>query len=107
MPSRPDGIQMQRNRFIVNSDRSTKQGQPINAGTDSAAHQAIVGTLSMHPEDMQAAFPRATRLVCGPSSARRPELEPLHRGDQRRRSTSVIPSARSVVRRGPAVPPPP
>ena len=55
MPFRPSGIRMQRSRFIVNSDRSTKKDQPINAGTDGAAHQAIVGTLSMHPENMQAA----------------------------------------------------
>ena len=44
-----------RNRFIMNSGRSTKQGQQINAGKDSAEYQAIVGTLSMHPEDMKAA----------------------------------------------------
>ena len=46
---------MQRNRFIMNSGRSTKQGQQINMGKDSAEYQAIVSTLSMHPEDMKAA----------------------------------------------------
>lgn len=37
----------------MNSGRSTKQGQQINAGKDSAAYQALVGTLNMHPEDMK------------------------------------------------------
>jgi formylmethanofuran dehydrogenase subunit D len=42
-------------RFIMNAGRTTKQGQQINVGKDSAEYQAIVGTLTMHPEDMQAA----------------------------------------------------
>ena len=51
----PNGIPMERTRFIMNSGRSTKQGQQINVGKDSAEYQAIVSTLSMHPQDMKAA----------------------------------------------------
>ena len=51
----PNGIPMERTRFIMNSGRSTKQGQQINVGKDSAEYKAIVSTLSMHPEDMKAA----------------------------------------------------
>jgi formylmethanofuran dehydrogenase subunit D len=50
-----DASHVERKRFIMNSGRSTKQGQQINAGKDSAEYQALVGTLSMHPEDMKAA----------------------------------------------------
>ena len=46
---------MEPKRFIMNSGRSTKQGQQINVGKDSAEYKAIVSTLSMHPEDMKAA----------------------------------------------------
>ena len=42
-------------RYIMNAGRTTKQGQQINVGKDSAEYQAIVGTLTMHPGDMQAA----------------------------------------------------
>jgi formylmethanofuran dehydrogenase subunit D len=42
------------NRFIMNAGRTTKQGQQINIGKDSPEYQAIVGTLTMHPDDMQA-----------------------------------------------------
>ena len=38
----------------MNSGRTTKQGQQINVGKDSAEYQAIVGTMSMHPDDMKA-----------------------------------------------------
>jgi formylmethanofuran dehydrogenase subunit D len=44
---------MQRKRFIMNSGRTTKQGQQINVGKDSAEYRAIVGTLTMHPDDMK------------------------------------------------------
>jgi len=37
----------------MNSGRSTKQGQQINAGKDSAEYQAIVSTMNMHPDDMK------------------------------------------------------
>jgi formylmethanofuran dehydrogenase subunit D len=40
-------------RFIMNAGRTTKQGQQINIGKDSAEYQAIVGTLTMHPDDMR------------------------------------------------------
>ena len=41
-------------RFIMNAGRTTKQGQHINIGKDTPEYQAIVGTISMHPEDMKA-----------------------------------------------------
>lgn len=41
-------------RFIMNAGRTTKQGQQINIGKDSAEYRAIVSTLTMHPEDMKA-----------------------------------------------------
>src|SRR5262249_52278451 len=44
---------MERKRFIMNAGRTTKQGQQINVGKDSPEYQAIVGTLTMHPEDMK------------------------------------------------------
>jgi len=39
----------------MNAGRTTKQGQQINVGKDSAEYQAIVGTLNMNPEDMKEA----------------------------------------------------
>ncbi len=44
---------MPRKRFIMNAGRTTKQGQQINVGKDSAEYQAIVSTMTMHPEDMK------------------------------------------------------
>jgi formylmethanofuran dehydrogenase subunit D len=41
-------------RFILNAGRTSKQGQQINVGKDHAEYQAIVNTLTMHPQDMQA-----------------------------------------------------
>jgi len=41
-------------RFLMNAGRTTKQGQQINVGKDHAEYQAIVSTLTMHPEDMRA-----------------------------------------------------
>jgi formylmethanofuran dehydrogenase subunit D len=41
-------------RFLMNAGRTSKQGQQINVGKDHAEYQAIVGTLIMHPQDMQA-----------------------------------------------------
>jgi len=41
-------------RFIMNAGRTTKQGQQINAGKDSAEYRAIVSTVTMHPDDMKA-----------------------------------------------------
>lgn len=40
-------------RFIMNAGRTSKQGQQINVGKDHAEYQAIVGTVTMHPEDMK------------------------------------------------------
>jgi formylmethanofuran dehydrogenase subunit D len=45
---------MELKRFIMNAGRTTKQGQQINVGKDHPEYQAIVGTLTMHPEDMKA-----------------------------------------------------
>jgi len=41
-------------RFIMNAGRTTKQGQQVNVGKDHTEYQAIVSTLTMHPEDMRA-----------------------------------------------------
>src|SRR5262245_29450118 len=45
---------IQRMRFIMNTGRTTKQGQQINVGKDHPEYQAIVTTMSMHPDDMKA-----------------------------------------------------
>src|SRR5262245_18963879 len=39
--------------FLLNPGRTSKQGQQINIGKDHAEYQAIVNTLTMHPEDMK------------------------------------------------------
>src|SRR3954463_1994922 len=41
-------------RLIMNAGRTSKQGQQINVGKDHAEYQAIVNTLTMHPDDMKA-----------------------------------------------------
>jgi formylmethanofuran dehydrogenase subunit D len=41
-------------RFILNAGRTSKQGQQINVGKDHEEYEAIVSTLTMHPEDMKA-----------------------------------------------------
>ena len=40
-------------RFILIPGRTSKQGQQINVGKDHAEYQAIVNTVTMHPEDMK------------------------------------------------------
>jgi formylmethanofuran dehydrogenase subunit D len=40
-------------QFLMIPGRTSKQGQQINVGKDYAAYQAIVNTLTMHPEDMK------------------------------------------------------
>ncbi len=40
-------------RFTLHSIRTSKQGQQINVGKDHEEYQAIVNTLTMHPEDMK------------------------------------------------------
>ena len=50
-----DGIRVERKRFIMNAGRTTKQGQQINIGKDSAEYQATVSTVTMHPDDMKEA----------------------------------------------------
>jgi formylmethanofuran dehydrogenase subunit D len=42
-------------RFLMNAGRTTKQGQQINLGKDSAEYQAIVNTITMNLEDMKEA----------------------------------------------------
>jgi formylmethanofuran dehydrogenase subunit D len=42
-------------RYLMNAGRTTKQGQQINVGKDSAEYQAIVNTITMHPDDMKEA----------------------------------------------------
>jgi formylmethanofuran dehydrogenase subunit D len=41
-------------RFIMNAGRTTKQGQQINVGKDHAEYEAIVNTVTMHPDDLKA-----------------------------------------------------
>ena len=40
-------------RFLMNPGRTSKQGVQINVGKDHAEYQAIVNTVTMHPDDMQ------------------------------------------------------
>jgi formylmethanofuran dehydrogenase subunit D len=40
-------------RYLMIPGRTTKQGQQINVGKDHAEYQAIVNTLTMHPDDMK------------------------------------------------------
>jgi formylmethanofuran dehydrogenase subunit D len=40
-------------RFLMNAGRTTKQGQQINIGKDTAEYQAIVSTITMHVDDMK------------------------------------------------------
>jgi formylmethanofuran dehydrogenase subunit D len=42
-------------RFVMNAGRTTKQGQQINVGKDNPEYQAIVGTMTMHADDMKEA----------------------------------------------------
>ncbi len=53
-PRERDGTNLEKKRFIMNAGRTTRQGQQINVGKDHAEYQAIVSTLTMHPEDMKA-----------------------------------------------------
>lgn len=41
-------------RFIMNAGRTSKQGVHINIGKDDDEYNAIVGTLTLHPDDMKA-----------------------------------------------------
>jgi formylmethanofuran dehydrogenase subunit D len=40
-------------RFILIPGRTSKQGQQINVGKDHAEYEAIVTTLTAHPEDLK------------------------------------------------------
>jgi formylmethanofuran dehydrogenase subunit D len=41
-------------RFTLHAIRTSKQGQQINVGKDHDEYNAIVNTLTMHPDDMKA-----------------------------------------------------
>jgi formylmethanofuran dehydrogenase subunit D len=41
-------------RFTLHSIRTSKQGVQINVGKDYDEYQAVVNTITMHPEDMKA-----------------------------------------------------
>jgi formylmethanofuran dehydrogenase subunit D len=47
------GWRMAESRFTLHSIRTSKQGQQINVGKDHAEYEAIVNTLTMHPDDMK------------------------------------------------------
>lgn len=40
-------------QFIMNPGRTSKQGQQINVGKEYAEYQALVNTVTMHPDDMK------------------------------------------------------
>jgi formylmethanofuran dehydrogenase subunit D len=40
-------------RFILIPGRTSKQGVQINVGKDGAAYDAVVTTMTMHPDDMK------------------------------------------------------
>lgn len=41
-------------RYSMNAGRTTKQGQQINIGKDHPDYEAMVTTITMHPDDMKA-----------------------------------------------------
>src|SRR5262245_913145 len=41
-------------RLLMNVGPTTKQGQQVNVGKEHPEYQAIVSTLTMHPDDMKA-----------------------------------------------------
>jgi len=51
-------------RFLMNVGRTTKQGQQINLGKDSAEYQAIVNTIIMNTDDMREAAIASGGRVC-------------------------------------------
>ena len=48
-------MRVEHKRFVMNTGRTTKQGQQISSGKDSAEYQATVSTVTMHPDDMKEA----------------------------------------------------
>ena len=40
-------------RFLMNAGRTSKQGVQINVGKDYPEYQAIVNTVTMHPDDLK------------------------------------------------------
>lgn len=40
-------------RFVMNSGRTTKQGQQVSSGKFRDDYKATVGTMHMHPDDMK------------------------------------------------------
>lgn len=51
-------------RFLLIPGRTSKQGQQINVGKDHDTYQAIVNTLTMHPDDMTELGVAAGATVC-------------------------------------------
>jgi formylmethanofuran dehydrogenase subunit D len=45
---------MEGRRFTLHAIRTSKQGQQINVGKDHDEYNAIVNTLTMHPDDLKA-----------------------------------------------------
>jgi formylmethanofuran dehydrogenase subunit D len=45
--------EMAAKRFILTPIRTSKQGQQINVGKEYAEYEAMVNTLTMHPDDMK------------------------------------------------------
>jgi formylmethanofuran dehydrogenase subunit D len=41
-------------RFIMCAGRTNRQGQQVNVGKDKPEYEAIVNSLTMHPDDMKA-----------------------------------------------------
>ncbi|HKB06314.1 MAG TPA: molybdopterin dinucleotide binding domain-containing protein [Gemmataceae bacterium] len=41
------------NRFVLTPIRTSKQGQQINVGKENAEYEAMVNTITMHPDDMK------------------------------------------------------
>ena len=42
-------------QYLMNAGRTTKQGQQINVGKETAEYQVITTTITMNPEDMKQA----------------------------------------------------
>ena len=40
-------------RFILNPIRTSKQGQQVNVGKQYAEYEAMVSTITIHPEDLK------------------------------------------------------
>ena len=86
-------------RFIMNAGRTSKQGQQINVGKDSAEYQAIVNTITMHPDDMKEAGIAGLAFFRGIPGAVGGALR-MNGGAYGRETKDVLIEARAVGRRG-------